>query len=182
MNPSPPPPPEKVPDQHILREPTLRFMLGHPAHLMAMGFGAGLSPGAPGTAGTLWAWCVYALLRLWLSHTHLLLLIMLSTLVGWWACTVTARHLRSNDPGCIVWDEVVAFWAILWLCEPAMTWYSPLLAFGLFRFFDAVKPGPVGWIDRAFKGPGWFGGLGILLDDFVAAACTVLTLVLIRVL
>jgi phosphatidylglycerophosphatase A len=91
--------------------------------------------------------------------------------LGWWACTVTARNMRMADPGSIVWDEVVAFWLVLWLITPAGFW-GQLVAFGLFRFFDAAKPGPVGWADKAFKGTGARGGFGILFDDLVAAFCT----------
>jgi phosphatidylglycerophosphatase A len=84
------------------------------------------------------------------------------------------------DPGAIVWDEVVAFWLVLWLLMPA-GFVLQALAFGLFRFFDAAKPGPVGWADRRFKlrpgqAIGWHQGFGILLDDLVAALCTLLVL------
>jgi phosphatidylglycerophosphatase A len=96
-------------------------------------------------------------------------------LIGWWACTVTARNMGVADSGHIVWDEVVAFWIVLWLLLPAsLAWQA--LAFALFRFFDAVKFGPVAWADRHFKGFGPRGGFGILLDDLLAAFCTLLVL------
>ena len=69
----------------------------------------------------------------------------------------------------------VAFWLVLWLWMPAGLW-AQAAAFALFRAFDALKPGPVGWADRRFHGPGWRGGFGILLDDLVAAFCTLLVL------
>ena len=150
-----------------------RFMFAHPAHLLALGFGSGLSPVAPGTAGTLWAWVVYRLAAPWLAPAQIGLAIAVSLPLGWWACSVTARHLQVQDPGSIVWDEVVAFWLVLWLVMPT-GFRGQLLAFALFRFFDAVKPGPVGWADRAFKGWGARGGFGILFDDLVAAFCTLL--------
>ena len=106
-------------------------------------------------------------------------LIAASTLVGWWACTVTAKNMGVQDPGSIVWDEVVAFWLILWLIMPA-GFAGQLVAFLLFRFFDAAKPGPVGWADQVFKGSGARGGWGILFDDFVAAFCTLLVIALWR--
>jgi phosphatidylglycerophosphatase A len=109
------------------------------------------------------------------------LLIGASTLVGWWACTLTARHMGVADPGAIVWDEVVAFWLILWLVTPT-TFGGELGAFILFRYFDAAKPGPVRWADQLFKGFGWRGGWGILFDDLVAAFCTLLVMALWRVL
>lgn len=159
------------------RRPSARFMLAHPAHFIAMGFGSGLSPLAPGTAGTLWAWLSFLVLQRWLSPAGMGWLIAVSVLVGWWACTVTARNMRVADPGSIVWDEVVGFWLVLWLVLPA-GWLGQLVAFGLFRFFDAVKPGPVAWADATFKGFGWRGGFGVLFDDLVAAACTVLVIAL----
>ena len=159
--------------------PSVRFLLAHPAHFIALGFGAGLAPKAPGTVGTLWAWLSYLVLHQWLSPLQMGAVIAASTLVGWWACTATARHLGVADPGAVVWDEVVAFWAVLWLAMP-MGWWGQLVAFALFRFFDAAKPGPVGWADGLFKGFGWRGGWGILWDDFVAAFCTLLVIALWR--
>ncbi|MDB5874223.1 MAG: phosphatidylglycerophosphatase [Ramlibacter sp.] len=155
--------------------PTLRFMLSHPAHAIALGFGAGLSPVAPGTAGTLWAWVAYLLLQNWLDAAGIGLVIAASLAIGWWACTVTAAHMRVLDPGSIVWDEVVAFWIVLWLVMPA-SFAAQLAAFALFRVFDAVKPGPVAWADDLFHGFGWRGGFGIIFDDLVAAFCTLLVI------
>ena len=157
-----------------------RFMRSHPAHVLALGFGSGLSPVAPGTAGTLWAWLSFLALQTWLSPLQMGLLIAASTVVGWWACTVTARHLATLDPSAIVWDEVVAFWLVLWLVMPTGLW-GQLAAFALFRFFDAAKPGPVAWADQHFKGFGARGGFGILFDDLVAAFCTLLVIALWRV-
>jgi phosphatidylglycerophosphatase A len=154
-----------------------RFMWSHPAHLFALGFGSGLSPVAPGTVGTLWAWASFSLLHLFLSTFELGLLIALSLLVGWWFCKVTAEHMQMSDPSAIVWDEIAAFWLVLWLWLPA-GFVGQLVAFGLFRLFDAAKPGPVGWADRYFHGPGWRGGFGIMFDDLVAAFCTLLCLAL----
>ena len=161
--------------------PTLRFMLAHPAHMIALGFGAGLAPVAPGTAGTLWAWLAWLVLAHWLTPLQLGLLIAVSLPIGWWACTVTAGHMRVLDPGNIVWDEVLAFWIVLWLVLPA-GFAAQLAALALFRFFDAVKPGPVGWADNLFHGFGWKGGFGILFDDLVAALCTLLVIAAWRLL
>ena len=161
------------------QRPTASFMLAHPAHFIALGFGSGLSPLAPGTAGTLWAWLAYLVLQSWLTPLQLGGLIGVSMLLGWWACTVTAQHMGMADPGSIVWDEIVAFWLILWLIMPTgLT--GQLAAFVLFRFFDAVKPGPVAWADHRFKGLGTRGGFGIMFDDLVAAFCTLLVIALWR--
>lgn len=176
--------------------PTAAFLLAHPAHAIALGFGAGLSPWAPGTVGTLWAWVSFLVLDRWLSDLQWGLLLVAGTAVGWWACTVTARHLRTADPGAIVWDEVLAFWAILWLVTPA-SFGAQWVAFLLFRVLDAAKPGPVGWADKRFKqrrllgggvaaagapaAPiGWAQGFGILFDDAVAALCTLLPIAIWR--
>ncbi|HEX6706893.1 MAG TPA: phosphatidylglycerophosphatase A [Albitalea sp.] len=166
------------------RKPTVRFLFSHPAHFIALGFGSGLSPVAPGTVGTLWAWLVFLLLQPLLSPLRWGLVIVVALVVGWWACTVAARHLAVADPGAIVWDEVVAFWIVLWLVMPASGW-TQLAAFALFRAFDAAKPGPVAWADQLFKGKrnqpiGWRQGLGILFDDLVAALCALILIALWR--
>lgn len=154
-------------------------MLSHPAHLIALGGGSGLSRVAPGTAGSLWAWAAFLVLNRWLTSAQWAWVLALSLAVGWWACTVAARHLGRADPSEVVWDEVIAVWLIWWLWTPAGLG-AQIAAFALFRFFDAVKPGPVGWADGLFKARGqaigWAQGWGILFDDLVAAACTLLTL------
>lgn len=162
-----------------IAHPSVSFMLQHPAHMIALGFGSGLPRIAPGTFGTLWAWLAYLMLEQWLDKAQIGWVIAASIPVGWWACTVTAQHMRVADPGHIVWDEVVAMWIILWLCMPLSFW-GQLVCFALFRFFDAVKPQPVKWADRLFKGFGPRGGWGIMWDDLVAAFCTLLVIALWR--
>jgi phosphatidylglycerophosphatase A len=154
-------------------------MWRHPAHAIALGFGSGLSPKAPGTVGSLWGWASWLLIQNSLSLNAQATLILVSLFIGWWACTLTAKNMGVSDPGSIVWDEIVAMWLILFLMMPA-GFMAQLSAFLLFRFFDAAKPGPVAWADRLFKGFGWRGGLGILFDDLVAAFCTLLVLALWR--
>jgi phosphatidylglycerophosphatase A len=164
------------------RRASVGFMLRHPAHWIALGFGSGLAPIAPGTIGTLWGWFAFLVFDRWLGPAEWGLLLLVSFFVGCWACTVTARHLGIADPGAIVWDEVIGIWLVLWLVTPAGLW-DQAVAFGLFRFFDAAKPGPVGWADRRFKlrpgeAIGWRQGFGILFDDLVAAGCTLLVIAL----
>ena len=164
-----------------MARPTVRFMLSNPAHCLALGFGSGLSRIAPGTAGTLWAWIAFIALSPWMTDARWAVLIAVSLPVGWWACSITARNMGVLDPGSVVWDEVVAFWLVLWLVMPTGL-VGQVLAFGLFRFFDAVKPGPVGWADSLYHAldpasdpTAWRkAGFGIMLDDLVAAGCTVL--------
>ena len=166
------------------RKPGWRFLLSHPAHTIALGFGSGLSPLAPGTVGTLWAWVAFVLLQPHLSDAQWAVLLGGGALVGWWACTVAARHLAVADPSAVVWDEILAFWLVLWLISPAGL-LAQAIAFALFRFFDAAKPGPVAWADERFKVRrgvpiGWAQGFGILFDDLVAALCTLLVIALWR--
>ena len=158
----------------VLR-PSFAFMASHPAHAIALGFGAGLARHAPGTVGTLWAWAAFAVMQPWLSDTGWALVIGLNLLLGWWACTVTARHMHLPDSSRMVWDEVVAFWIVLWVLTPAPL-STQIYAFVLFRLFDAVKIGPMAWADEAFKGFGCRGGFGVMLDDLAAAFCTLLVI------
>ncbi len=169
------------------RQASAGFMLRHPAHLLALGFGAGLSPKAPGTVGTLWAWLSFEVLGLYLGPQALAWLMLAALVLGWWVSMLTARHLQVLDPGCIVVDEIAAFWLVLWVLD-VQSWALGLLAFALFRFFDARKPGPVAWADRLAHQVkpqtdprGWAKiGAGIMLDDYVAAACTLLVIGLIQ--
>jgi phosphatidylglycerophosphatase A len=166
---------------------TGRFLLRHPAHAIALGLGCGLSPKAAGTVGTLWAWAAFLAVQPWMNEARWGLLLLIGLPLACWASSVTARHLRAGDPGCIVIDEIVAFWLVLWLLTPA-GWAEQLLAFVLFRYFDAAKPGPVGWADRLYHGMdpahtphGWTkAGWGIVLDDLVAAFCTLFVLAIWR--
>ena len=153
--------------------PTWRFMLRHPAHWIALGLGSGLTRFAPGTVGTLWAWVGFLGLYPFLSDRQWLMLIAIGFVVGCWASKTCAINLRIADSGHMVWDEIIAFWLVLWLVMPA-GFTGQLLAFGLFRFFDAVKFGPTRWADQTFKGFGWRGGFGVMFDDLVAAALTLL--------
>lgn len=162
-----------------------RFLLEHPAHLIALGFGCGLSPRGAGTVGTLWAWILFIVLQRWLDDWQWALVLLASFLIGWWACTRSAQALRQSDPGAIVWDEILAFWLVLWLVMPT-GWLGQLAAFGLFRLFDIAKPGPVAWADGLFKARagdsiGARQGFSILFDDLVAALCTLIVVALWRV-
>ncbi|MGQ0597895.1 phosphatidylglycerophosphatase A family protein [Aquabacterium sp.] len=169
------------------RRATVGLLLSHPAHFIAFGAGSGLSPKAPGTVGTLWGWVSFLAIQHVVGtglHADLIwaAILTIGWLVGCWACTHTARSLRVADPGSVVWDEVWAFWLMLWLISP-VDWRGQLLAFITFRFFDAAKPGPVGWADQLFKlkpgqSIGWAQGLGIMFDDLVAALCALLVLAL----
>ena len=141
--------------------PDWKFLFAHPAHVLALGFGAGLSPVAPGTFGTLVAIPFAAVLRPW-GDAVFAAAIVAFTVIGIWAADVTGRDLGVSDHGAIVWDEVVAFLLVLFFVGDDRMHVA--FAFLLFRLFDIVKPPPIGWLDRTVK-----GGFGTMLDDFVAA-------------
>src|SRR5206468_5768345 len=121
--------------------PTLRFLLRHPAHFIALGFGSGLAPFAPGTFGTLVAIPIAALLRAYASEAGFVAAIVLLFALGTWAADVTGRDLGVPDHGGIVIDEIVAFLIVLYFVGG-----DPLrqaFAFLLFRVFDIAKPPPI---------------------------------------
>lgn len=144
-----------------------RFMRQRLSRLIAFGFGSGLSPYAPGTVGTLWAWLSFVVLDRWLEPATWAAVIGVAAATGVWACGKTARDLGVADHGSIVWDEIVAFWLVL-LFVPA-GFASQLAAFAVFRFFDIVKPPPIRYFDAKLK-----SGFGVMFDDLLAALYTLL--------
>ena len=158
-------------------KPTLRWMLGHPARIIAFGAGSGLLKPGPGTWGTLFAWVTYAPLAAWLQSlagvagAAILALPVAAFLLGIWACGRAARDLGVADPGGIVWDEVAAFWLVLALVPAGFG--AQLAGFLLFRFFDIVKPPPIRQFDANLK-----GGFGVMFDDLLAAFYTLLVVAL----
>lgn len=151
------------------KRPTAAFLLAHPAHFIALGFGSGLSPWAPGTVGSLLAWALYPLLRTPVSEGLFLLLLASFFLAGVIACDRTAKALASGDPGAVVWDEMIAVWLVLFFCPPGLAWQAAGVA--LFRLFDIAKPEPIATLERRFR-----GGLGIMIDDLAAAGYVLLVL------
>jgi len=149
--------------------PTARFLLGHPAHLIALGFGTGLVPVAPGTIGTLLAVPLYLALNLWLPPLSLLGVVAILFGIGIWACDRTGRDLGVADHRSMNWDEAVAFMLVLLLTPDGWDWQAA--AFLAFRFFDVVKPEPIRYFEKTVK-----GGLGVMFDDVVAAAYTLLSM------
>ncbi|MFZ5483121.1 MAG: phosphatidylglycerophosphatase A [Pseudomonadota bacterium] len=135
---------------------------------MAFGFGAGLVPKGPGTAGTLVALPIYVLIQ---GLPALLYwgLIAIALGVGVWVCEVAGRALGEHDHGGIVWDEIVAFLIVLPFAPQHGWGYG--LAFVLFRLFDIWKPFPIAWFDARVP-----GGLGVMLDDVLAAGYAILCL------
>jgi len=174
-------------------KPSFKWVFQTASRTLAFGFGSGLSPVAPGTAGTLWAWAAFLLGEYFLSTEDFLWIIGGGILLGCWICGHVSEELGKKDFGGIVWDEIVAFWLVLIFIMPASIWMQ-LIAFAVFRFFDAAKPGPIGMIDRHFKNTAsvdnqrstylqiTWRGFGIMVDDLAAAFCTLLVMALIQLL
>ncbi|HZS67867.1 MAG TPA: phosphatidylglycerophosphatase A [Burkholderiales bacterium] len=148
-----------------LARPSPGFAFSHPAHAFALGFGAGLSPFAPGTIGTLVAWP----LGWYLPPIVLVGAIAPLFALGIWACSVTGRHLGVADHRAMVWDEIVAFLLVLAFVPRTLGWQAA--AFVLFRFFDIAKPPPIRALERRYH-----GGFGVMVDDLLAAGYTLLVL------
>lgn len=147
-------------------------LLRQPVHLFALGFGAGFAPRAPGTAGTLVAIVPGWLMLVWPLPWRAGLVATLFGL-GVWICGESARRLGRHDPSAIVWDEIVGFLAVSLVLPPEPVWWA--VAFVLFRVFDIAKPWPIRDLDHRLG-----GGVGIMLDDLVAAAFSAACLVVAR--
>lgn len=135
-------------------------LLKRPACFLAYGFGSGLSPKAPGTAGTVIALPLYWLIQdvnVWLY----LLITLLAFVAGIWICQQAVNWLKQDDPSAVVWDEIVGY--LVTMIAAPTGWQWMLLGFVLFRIFDIWKPWPVALADRKLH-----GGLGIMLDDVIA--------------
>lgn len=143
-------------------------LLRDPVHFFALGFGSGLAPIAPGTAGTLVGVVLDPLLRP-LGIELRILVIALMCGAGVWLCGESARRLGTHDHPGIVWDEIVGY-LLLMLVLPA-GWVWAVAGFVVFRFFDILKPWPIRQLDHGVS-----GGLGIMLDDVMAAAWGALVL------
>jgi phosphatidylglycerophosphatase A len=152
----------------IVFRPRPGFAFSHPAHIVAFGFGAGLAPFAPGTAGTLLAWALGWALG-GVHPASVFSTAVLCFLIGVWACELTGRHLGIADHSALVWDEVAAFLLVLAIVPRELLWQAA--AFVAFRFFDIAKPPPIRHFERRFG-----GGFGVMFDDIVAAAYTLLAL------
>ena len=164
----------KVPGMAKQPVPPLEFLLRHPSHLLACGFGSGLSRFAPGTAGTVFAWLTYPVLRMGIeADLGFAIFLLVAFMIGVAACQITGRDLGVVDHGAIVWDEIVPFWGVLLLTPPDLLWQ--LAAFLWFRFYDIVKPQPAKFFDTRVK-----NGFGVMMDDVIAAGYTVLTLALAK--
>ncbi|MGJ8691919.1 MAG: phosphatidylglycerophosphatase A family protein [Thalassotalea sp.] len=137
-----------------------KFNLKDPVQFLALGFGSGLAPKAPGTFGTLAAVPLFILCH-YLSNINLALLIVVMAVVGIYLCGKTAEAVGVDDHPAIVWDEFVGFFITMYFSP--VTWATLLVGFLLFRFFDILKPWPISIADKKLH-----GGFGIMLDDILA--------------
>ena len=133
----------------------------NPVHFLAFGFGAGLSPKAPGTFGTLVAVPLWWLLASNTGTWGYLAVTLAVIAVGPYLCGRTSRDMGVHDHGGIVWDEFVGYWITMFMAPPGIGWL--VVGFVLFRVFDIIKPWPIKWADEQVS-----GGLGIMLDDVIA--------------
>jgi len=153
--------------------PSWRFVLTHPAHFLAFGFGAGLARRAPGTFGTLVAFPLFWLLNPRFAPMVFLALIAVLFALGIWVCGKTGKDLGVHDHSGIVWDEITAFLLVLSFTPASLLWQA--FAFVLFRAFDILKPPPIDYLDKTVH-----GGIGVMLDDLLAAFYTLLCLAFLR--
>jgi len=145
--------------------------ISNPIHFLAFGFGSGLSPKAPGTAGTLASIPVFFLISN-LNLTLYLIVLTVIILSGIWLCEQSSKALGVHDHPGIVWDEFAGFF--ITMTAVPVSWKTVLAGFILFRLFDIVKPWPINWLDKKVS-----GGMGIMLDDIVAGCFAAFVLHLI---
>ncbi len=137
------------------------FNLKDPVQFLALGFGSGLAPKAPGTFGTLAAVPLFVLCSYFLTNAYLGYLIIIMSIIGIYLCGKTAKDVGVDDHPAIVWDEFAGLFITLYLSD--ITFLTLVVGFALFRFFDILKPWPISFIDKKIH-----GGFGIMLDDIVA--------------
>jgi len=159
---------KKVTTTKELREAFVK----HPIHWLALGFGSGLVPKAPGTAGTLVAIPIILLTASQFFVTKVIILMGI-TLLGIYVCGKSAELLGVHDHGAIVWDEIAGYYLTMLFVPCEMAWI--VLGFILFRFFDIIKPWPIKQLDARVH-----GGIGIMLDDIIAGLFAGALLYLLR--
>lgn len=151
-----------VKNRHKTVWPSVTWVFARPDRLLAFGFGSGLFRPGSGTWGTVLAALLWWPLQQTVPHGLLGFLLLVGFVLGVWVCGRTAQALGVDDHVGMVWDEIIAFWLLMWAIP--FSWVSFLVAFVLFRFFDVYKPFPISWFDRNFK-----GGFGVMIDDIMAA-------------
>lgn len=144
-------------DRHIRK----RVSLANPIHFLALGFGSGLAPKAPGTFGTIAAIPLVCLLAYSTTLTGYVLVTLLASLIGIWLCGKTAHDMMVHDDSSIVWDEIAGL--LITMIAVPLNWQTLLLGFVLFRILDILKPWPISYLDARVH-----GGFDIMIDDILA--------------
>lgn len=154
--------------------PTSLIRLSNPWHLLATGFGSGLSPLIPGTMGTL-ASIPFYLALVQLPLLAYVFVVLVASFIGCKICQITSDDMKVHDHGSIVWDEFVGFWITMAVVPigqlSCLDWRPVAIGFVLFRLFDMVKPWPICWFDKNVS-----GGVGIMIDDIVAGIISAVVL------
>jgi len=153
-------------------KPGLAWVFRSFPRVVSFGLGSGLIRPAPGTWGTLLGWLLWVVAVARLPDTYIAALLVAAFVLGCWTCQRVGKEMGRADDGGMVWDEIVAFWLVLWLTPDSFG--AQLLAFVVFRFFDIVKPPPISFFDRHFK-----NGFGVMWDDIVAAAYSLLVIAIL---
>ena len=143
-----------------MSKPAVKFTLSNPIHFLALGFGSGLSPKAPGTFGTLAAIPVFLLFS-YFTPLFYSIAVLIVCVAGIYICGKTAEDVGVHDHGAIVWDEIAGYLITMFLIPNR--WQSIVVGFILFRIFDILKPWPISYIDKQIH-----GGFGIMFDDVIA--------------
>tara|TARA_A100000164_G_scaffold381073_1_gene431089 strand:- start:1367 stop:1909 length:543 start_codon:yes stop_codon:yes gene_type:complete len=156
------------------------FLISHPSHLIALGFGSGMSKLMPGTVGSLFGWFSFYILsitwpKLFITEVWFMIVIF-SFIFGIWICDFTGKEIGVPDHGAIVWDEIVSIWLIMIFIFPSNFSFQ-FFAFILFRIFDITKPPPIKKIEKLFK-----GGFGVMFDDLIAAFYSLVTLAIFKII
>jgi len=167
-NPDPTTPEPSSPGSGHDTGPQSPAVFSNPVQFLAFGFGSGLAPKGPGTAGTLMAVPLYLLMADWDLPLYTAI-VLLAAVVGIWICGAASRQLGVHDHGGIVWDEFVGFWITMWAVPASWAWV--LAGFVAFRVFDIFKPWPISVLDKKVG-----GGFGIMIDDVVAGILACITL------
>ena len=158
-----------------MNAPTSVSTLRDPVRFIAFGFGAGLAPRAPGTFGSLVGLlAAWGLLEVRLPWRVAVVLAVIG--FGVWICGESARRLQRHDDQRIVFDEIAGV-LLTSLVVAEATFFALVLVFVFFRFFDILKPWPIRDVDHSLH-----GGLGIMLDDLIAALYAAACVATIRVL
>ncbi|MDX1497199.1 MAG: phosphatidylglycerophosphatase A [Salinisphaeraceae bacterium] len=161
--------------------PDPKVIMKDPVHFLAFGFGSGLSPVMPGTAGTVIAIPLFLAMQ-WLSWPVYVGVTVFLFVLGVYLCGASANKLATHDHPGIVWDEIVGYLVTMLPLLPdllgervsAPLWFWVVAGFIAFRFFDIIKPPPIKQLDQKVH-----GGLGIMIDDVLAGVFAAVILALL---